>query len=189
MLQAFGLTHVLVFGGRSEGDLSKQPGRSAPMIHAGACVGQYIIRHHCQSERTGKSSGSSADFTRSRLAGCAHGMRLFIRFLGYDWVGIGGLGQEAVDPIALVLEVGEQVPVDFAGTGQLDPHRVDEMAIHQNFVMEMRARRETALAEIADDLALPDALTFLDAAGEGRKMVVGRLIAIGMLDFDPAAIA
>ena len=36
--------------------------------------------------------------------------------------------------------------VELAGARQLDLHRVDEMAIDKNFVMEMRAGREPGLA-------------------------------------------
>lgn len=63
------------------------------------------------------------------------------------------------------------------------------MSVYEDFVVKMRPGREAGLPEVADDLALPDARAFGHAAGEAGKVIVGRDIAIGMLDFDAASVA
>jgi len=76
-----------------------------------------------------------------------------------------GLQDQAVDTVALMFEIGEHAAVEFAGAGKLDPHRIDEMPIHQDLVMEMRPCREPCLAEITNDLALPHMGAFGRATG------------------------
>src|SRR5579875_642442 len=106
-----------------------------------------------------------------------------------DPVHIRGFQKKTIDTVTLALEIGEHAAVEFAGAGKLDPHRINEMAVHQDLVMEVRPRRETRLAEIADNLALPHMGAFGYATGKAGHMIVGGDIAICVLDFDPAAIA
>ena len=51
----------------------------------------------------------------------------------------------------------EHLAVELAGAGELDGHRVDEVAVDDHLIVQMRSRREASLPEIADDLALGDA--------------------------------
>ena len=97
--------------------------------------------------------------------------------------------EQGIDPLFLAFELSEHRAVEFAGTCQFDFHRIDEMSVDQHFVMEMWTGCEAGLAEIADHLALPDADAFSGPARETRHMIIGRHIAIGMLDLDAAPIA
>ena len=94
-----------------------------------------------------------------------------------------------VDPFSFLPELGEHRPVELARARQLDRHRVDEVAVDDDFVVQMRAGREAGLAKVADDLALRDAHAGGDAAAEARHVIVGRDIAVCVLDLDTAAIA
>src|ERR1700730_17371660 len=96
--------------------------------------------------------------------------------------------EQAVDTLALALESGEHAAVEFPRAGELDPHRIDEMAIDDDFVMEMRPGREAGLTEITDDLALPDMGAFDRPAGKPGHVIIGRDVPVGVLNLDPAAI-
>ena len=54
------------------------------------------------------------------------------------------------------LKATEHLAVELARARELDRHRVDEIAVDDDFVVEVRAGREARLAEIADHLALRD---------------------------------
>src|SRR5580704_10584399 len=101
---------------------------------------------------------------------------------------VGSFEEQAVDTVALTLEIGEHVAVEFPRAGELDPHRIDEMAIHYDFVMEMRPGREAGLTEITDDLALPHMGAFDRPAGKPRHVIIGRDVAVGVLNLDATAI-
>ena len=68
----------------------------------------------------------------------------------------GRLGHELIDALALALERGEHLAVEFARAGELDRHRVDEVAVDDHLVMQVRSGRQSRFAEIADGLALDD---------------------------------
>jgi hypothetical protein len=63
------------------------------------------------------------------------------------------------------------------------------MAIHDDFVMEMRPGREAGLTEITDDLALPHMGAFDRPASKPGHVIIGRDVAVGVLNLDAAAIA
>ncbi len=60
-------------------------------------------------------------------------------------------------------------PVEFAAARQLDAHRVDKAAVDANFVVHVRAGRQTGGADEADHLALAHALAVIDAARDRRS--------------------
>src|SRR4051794_20062388 len=72
-----------------------------------------------------------ADLPRGRCAGGTRG-------IGYprSTAAIAHLGVEA---IALFLECGHQRPVERTAARQLDAHRIDEAAVDQDFVMDVRS--------------------------------------------------
>src|SRR5580692_6974082 len=81
--------------------------------------------------------------------------------------------------LALAAEVGEHLPVQFPAPRQLDPQRIDEMAVDDDLVVQMRPGGEAGRAEKADDLALPNPRPGRDPLGIGRHVIVGRHIAVG----------
>ncbi len=109
--------------------------------------------------------------------------------IGDDLLGRRRLRQQPVDALAFVLEGGQQAAVQLAGARQLDLHRIDEMAVDQDFVVKMRAGREPGLAEVADHLALANPCALDRAAGEARHVIIGGDVAVGVLDLDAPAIA
>ena len=99
------------------------------------------------------------------------------------------LGHQRVDSVALALEFIEHFAVELPRPRKFNPHGIDVMAVDDDFVMKMRTGRETTGAEIADNLALRDPDALVDAASKARHVVIGRHIAIGVLDLDASAIA
>src|SRR5690606_7179527 len=73
--------------------------------------------------------------------------------------------------------------------GQLDAERVDQIAIDEDFEMQVRARGLARRADIADHLALPDAAAHAKSFGVARHMTIGSLVAIDVLDFDLVPVA
>src|SRR5262245_61398169 len=69
------------------------------------------------------------------------------------WRGLA-LCHHAVEPLALLVEIGELRTVERTAARQLDAHRIDEAAIHQDFVVHMRAGGEAGRADEADHLTL-----------------------------------
>src|SRR5665213_3820081 len=77
---------------------------------------------------------------------------------------------DIVDAVALLVEGGEHRAVEHAAARQLDPQRIDEAAVDQDFVVHVRAGREARRADVADHLALADA-----GAGLGRARERGHV--------------
>src|SRR6201986_4451349 len=73
-----------------------------------------------------------------------------------------------IDAIALLLEAGNDRPFKRAATRQLDAHRVDEAAVHDDFVVDVSAGGFASRADKADHLALVNPLADLTSLGEGR---------------------
>src|SRR4051812_41224115 len=71
------------------------------------------------------------------------------------------------DTVALFLEAGEDRTFKHAAARQADTHRIDETAVDDDLVVDVRAGREAGRADEADHLALADFLARLDAAREG----------------------
>ena len=78
--------------------------------------------------------------------------------------GRGSLAHELVDAVALPLERRKHPAVKLACARQFDPHRIDEVAVDDHLVVEMRASRQSGIAEIANSLALKD----MGALGDPR---------------------
>ena len=106
-----------------------------------------------------------------------------------DPVSVGGFEDQAVNAVAFAFEIGEHAAVEFAGAGKFHPHRINKMSVDHDLVVEMRSGREPRLTKIADWLALPHMRPFGRAAGKPGHVVVGRDIAVGVLDLDAAAVA
>src|SRR6185436_1786407 len=64
--------------------------------------------------------------------------------------------QQGIDAVALLLEGDEVVALEHLAVGQAHPHRIDLGAVDDQLVMEVRAGRQAARADITDDLALAD---------------------------------
>ena len=111
------------------------------------------------------------------------------RLLGSHRRSRGRLRHQPVDPVALALESSEHLAVELARARELDRHRVDEVAVDDHFVMEMRPGGQSRLAEIADHLALRDVHALGDAAAEAGHVVVGGHISVGVLDLDAPPVA
>ena len=79
--------------------------------------------------------------------------------------------------------------VEFPRARELDAHRIDEMAVDDHLVMKVRACREARHAEIADELPLAHLHAFGDPARKTLHVVVGRDVAVRVLDFDAVAVA
>ena len=80
----------------------------------------------------------------------------------------GRLRHELIDPVALPLERRKHPAVELARAGELDRHRVDEVAVDDHLVMQVRAGRQSRIAEITDGLALGDARALDDRRGRSR---------------------
>ena len=87
------------------------------------------------------------------------------------------------------LNAASILPSNSRVRAQLDRHRVDEVAVDDHLVMQVRAGRQPGFAEIADGLALKDMRAFGDAAPEAGHMIVGGHVAIGVLDLDPPSVS
>src|SRR6185437_8990558 len=87
-------------------------------------------------------------------------------------VQIGGVGKELLQLLALQL---------FARR-QLDALRIDLPAVDQHLEMQMRACRPARHADIGNHLALLDAATGMESAGEAADMPVSRRISCVVLD-------
>ncbi len=48
---------------------------------------------------------------------------------------VGSFDEQGINAVALTLKIGEHAAVEFPCAGELDPHRIDEMAIHYDFEM------------------------------------------------------
>ena len=70
--------------------------------------------------------------------------------------GGGRLGHKLIDAVALPLERSKHPAVELPRAGQLDRHRVDEIAVDDHLVVEVRAGRQSRITEIAYSLALND---------------------------------
>src|SRR5262245_35532248 len=66
-------------------------------------------------------------------------------------------GHDAVEPLAFLFEASEHRALENAAARQLDAHRVNEAAVDQDLVVQVRACREAGRADKADHLALPHA--------------------------------
>ena len=96
-----------------------------------------------------------ADLPYLRRAGRARG-------IGYPRSAVA-IAHHDVETVALLLEACHQRPVKRAAARQLDAHRIDEAAVDQDFVMDVRAGRHAGRSDEADDLALPHPLAGLQA--------------------------
>ena len=94
-----------------------------------------------------------------------------------------------VEPVAFLLEARQHRAFQRAAARQFHAHRIDEAAVDQNFVVDVRAGRLAGRADEADHLALPHLLAGLHALGEGRHVAVGGLVAVVVLDADVFAVA
>src|SRR5207244_6924618 len=74
------------------------------------------------------------------------------------------------------------------GVGQCDRHWIALLIIDAELVMQMRTRRPPGLANIADDIALFDMRSNVDAAGECRQMRVSRRVGAPVLQDDDIAV-
>src|ERR1700738_4386345 len=92
--------------------------------------------------------------------------------------------QHGVQPPALLIEAREQGSIEHAATRQLDLHRVDEAAVHQDFVVQMGAGREPGRAHIPDHLTLSNAFAGLHPAGGGRRVAGWGLPSVRVPDAD-----
>src|SRR5262249_8504485 len=80
-------------------------------------------------------------------------------------------------------------PSERAAARQFDADGVDEAAVDEDFVVDVRAGRLAGRADEADHLALPHLLAGLHALGEGRHVAIGGLVAVVVLDADILAVA
>ena len=87
------------------------------------------------------------------------------------------------------LNAASILPSNSRVRGELDRHRVDEVAVDDHLVMQVRAGRQSRIAEIADGLALDDVGALDDAAAKAGHVVVGGHVAVGVLDLDPPPVA
>src|SRR4051794_38458631 len=55
---------------------------------------------------------------------------------------------DAVDPLAVLVEAGEQRTVEHPAARQLDAQRIDEAAVHQDLIVDVRAGRKAGRADI-----------------------------------------
>src|SRR5687768_13779782 len=101
----------------------------------------------------------------------------------------GLAAHDAVDAVALAIEVDHDRAQQFAAARQLDAHRVDEAAVDADFVVQVRAGGETGRADEADHLALTDAGALIDATSISRHVAVRGLVTIGVTDQDKLAVA
>src|SRR5262245_31423343 len=74
--------------------------------------------------------------------------------------------KNTVDAGALALEIVEDRSIQLAAARKFDAHRIDEAAVDQHLVMQMRAGRQPGRADIADHLTLANLDAGLDAARE-----------------------
>src|SRR3954471_14234737 len=100
-----------------------------------------------------------------------------------------GLLQQLVGLPALALELGQRPPVQLPPTRHADFHGIDEVPIDDYLVMEVRPGRQPRRAHVADHLALADPGAGLDAGGEAGLVVIGRHVAVRVLDLGAPAIA
>src|SRR5512147_3281817 len=98
-------------------------------------------------------------------------------------------GHNAVKPLAFLFEARKHRAFEDAAARKLDPHRIDEAAVDQDLVVQVRAGREAGRADKADHLPLPHARALVDAAGVSRHVAVGGFVAIGVADTDVFAVA
>src|SRR5690606_14405298 len=73
--------------------------------------------------------------------------------------------------------------------GQLDAERVDQIAVDEDFEMQVRAGRLAGRADIADDLALSDLTADAEPVSVARHVAIGGLVAVDVLDLDLVAVA
>src|SRR5208283_4273711 len=104
-------------------------------------------------------------------------------------LGGGRLRSQLVDPVALAPEGRQHLAVELARTSEFDRHRVNEVAVDDDFVVEVRSGREASLPEVADNLALRDVRAFRDSPAETGHVIVRGHVAIGVLDLDPTSVA
>src|SRR3954449_9446218 len=64
-----------------------------------------------------------------------------------------------IQTVAFLLEARHHGPFEGTATRQLHPHRIDEPAIDQDFVVDVGAGRLPGRADEADDLTLPHAFS------------------------------
>jgi hypothetical protein len=74
-----------------------------------------------------------------KLGGCGDGRKCRL-LRGHRRRG-GRLRHQLVDTLAFPLERGQHLAVEFAGARELDRHRVDEIAVDDHLVVEVRAGR------------------------------------------------
>src|SRR5579863_4286395 len=97
--------------------------------------------------------------------------------------------QHGVELRAVLLETGERIAVKHAAARQLDPHRIDEAAIDDDFEMDVRAGRQSGRADEADDLALAHAAADLEPARERGHVAIGGLITVVVAKANVFAVA
>src|SRR5271166_398208 len=100
----------------------------------------------------------------------------------------GRLRHQLIDAVAFALEGGQHLSVEFAGSRELDRHRINEVPVDDDFVVQVRPGRQTRLPQIADHLSLSDMHSGGDSASESGEVVVSRDVAVGVLDFDPPSV-
>jgi len=82
------------------------------------------------------------------------------------------------------LEARQIGALEDAAARQIEPLWIDLLAIAQDFVMQMRAGRAAAGADIADHLPLLDPFAALDATRIALEMGIGGLVGAVMADPD-----
>src|ERR1039458_1782584 len=90
--------------------------------------------------------------------------------VGDERTGVRRFGHESVDAVAGALEFSQHRSVELARARKFHAHRIDEMSVHEDFVVKMRPGCEAGLPKVADNLALPDTRAFAHAAGESGKV-------------------
>ena len=95
---------------------------------------------------------------------------------------------QVVDAGALLLELGELPSLELALARHLDLKRIDEAAVDQHLVVQVRARGEAGGSDVADDLALAHLDAGRDALREAQHVSVGGVIAVGVADADVVAV-
>src|SRR5262245_46037860 len=87
---------------------------------------------------------------------------------------------QSVNARSLFLEVVELPCDEPAFSRRFELRRIDEAAVDQHLVMQVRTRRHAALADEADELTLPHLGSDADVRPEAIHVTVGGVIAIGV---------
>src|ERR1051325_10406104 len=69
-----------------------------------------------------------------------------------------------IEAVAFLLEARQHRAFERTAARQLDPHRIDEAAVDQDFIMDVGAGRLSGRADKADDLSLDRKSTRLNSS-------------------------